>query len=98
VRFALFGTFTAHDGERDNLVQVLLSAADVLGADPGCIQYTVGVTGKNEVAVFELWESEADHAASLKREEIRAVIARGRPLVAAVASQVRLDVHGGKRS
>ena len=98
MRFGLCGTFIAADGQRDELVRVLLDAADALEADRDCVQYTVGVAGEDEVGVFELWESEEAHSASLQRPEIQAVIARGRPLIAGVGGQIRIVVEGGKRS
>ena len=98
MRFGFCGTFIALPDRRDDLVRVLLDAADALEADPDCVQYTVGAAGDDEVGVFELWESEEAHAASLQRPEIQAVIARGRPLIAGVGGQIRIAVEGGKRS
>jgi quinol monooxygenase YgiN len=66
----------------------------VLSSDPACVQYTVGVAGDDEVAVFELWESEAAHAASLQRPEIQEIITRGRPLIAGMGpASIRFTVR-----
>ena len=92
MRFALCGTFLATSGNGDALLEVLLDAADALSSDPECVQYTVGRAGDDEVAVFELWENEAAHEASLQREEIQAIIARGRPLIAGMGSSIRFTV------
>jgi quinol monooxygenase YgiN len=94
--FGLFGTFVAGDGQRDELVGHLLRAAALLGDDPACLQYVVGTHGEREVSVFELWDDEAAHDSSLQREDIRGIINVARPLIVTMASQTRLDVHGGK--
>ena len=93
MRTALCGTFMAAPGKGDELVEVLLEAAAALSSDPECVQYTVGVAGDDEVAVFELWESEAAHAASLQRPEIQEIISRGRPLIAGMGpASIRFTV------
>ena len=92
MRFALCGTFLAVPGQGDGLLEVLLDAAAALSSDPECVQYTVGRAADDEVAVFELWETEAAHEASLQREEIQAIISRGRPLIAGVGSSIRFTV------
>ncbi len=94
--FGLFGTFVAGEGQRDELVGHLLRAAALLHNDPACLQYVVGTHGEREVSIFELWDHEAAHHSSLQREEIRGIINVARPLIATMASQTRLEVHGGK--
>ena len=97
MRFALCGTFLATTGNGDALVEVLLEAAEVLSSDPQCLQYTVGVAGEDEVAVFEQWETEEAHAASLQRPEVQAVITKGRPLIAGTGpSSIRFTVAGAR--
>ena len=94
--FGLFGTFVAGDGQRDELVGHLLRAAALLQSDPACLQYVVGTHGEREVSIFELWDDEAAHDSSLQREDVRRIIKVARPLIATMASQTRLEVHGGK--
>ena len=94
--FGLFGTFVAADGQRDELVRHLLGAAALLHDDPACLQYIVGTHGDREVSIFEHWDDEAAHDASLHREDIRGIINVARPLIATMALQIRLEVHGGK--
>ena len=97
MRVALCGTFLAVEGKGDELVAVLVEAADVLSSDPECVQYTVGRAGEDEVAVFELWESEEAHAASLQRDEIQAIITKGRPLIAGMGTSIRFTVEPPER-
>ena len=98
MRLALCGTIKATAGQGDELLAVLLEAAHLLAADPECVQYTVGTAGDDEVGVFELWETEEAHAASLQREEIQAVITRGRPLIAGMGTSIRFHVGGPERA
>ena len=44
----------------------------------------------------ELWASEEAHARSLERNDVRALIQRGRLLIAGMGEQVRLTPVGGK--
>jgi len=46
--------------------------------------------------VTELWASEEAHAKSLERDDVRALIQRGMPLIAGMAEQMTLTPVGGK--
>ena len=96
--YGLVGKFTAQPGHRDQLRDLLLEAARLLEADPGCLQYLVATSPGHDhgVWVTELWTDRAAHAASLEPEEVRAVIQRARPLIAGMSDRTELDVHGGK--
>ena len=96
VTYGLFGTFAAAEGARDELVGHLLQAAALLDDDPACLQYIVGATGEHDVAVFEMWDDKSAHDASLRREDIRALIDVARPLIVGGGSQTLVDVRGGK--
>lgn len=96
-RFGLFGTLRAAPGRGHELAGHLLRAADLLAANGDCLLYAVATTGDaDEVAVTEVWTTEAAHAASLDDEAVRALIAEARPLVAGLGGQTRLTVLGGK--
>jgi quinol monooxygenase YgiN len=95
--YGLFGSFLATPGQRDELVGHLLRAADLMRADDACLLYVVATTDRpDEVAVLEVWQHEAAHDASLQREGVPELIAQARPVIAGVAGQTRLTVHGGK--
>ena len=96
-RFGLHGTLLAHPGQRDALAQILLDAAKVVSVLPGCEIYFVSVDEKdaNTVYVTEVWKSEADHKASLQMPEVRALIEKGRPMVAGFGASTRLVPLGG---
>ncbi|MDQ3627955.1 MAG: antibiotic biosynthesis monooxygenase [Actinomycetota bacterium] len=95
--YGLFGNFTAATGKREDLVGYLLRASELLERNPDCIQYIVSTSeGSDAVYVSEIWTSQAAHDASLEPEDIRALIQEARPLIAGMADQTHLTVHGGK--
>ncbi len=97
-RFGMFGKFTAHPGQRDALVQHLLTAAEIVGREPGCELYVVSTspTEPDSVWVTEAWRSKADHDASLSLVSVRELIATTRRLIAAMSEPILTIPVGGK--
>lgn len=95
--YGLFGTFVATPGKRDELVGYLVRAAGLMRDDPDCLVYLVATTEEpDEVAVTEVWTDESAHDASLRRDGVPELIAQARPVIAGLAGQTHLTVHGGK--
>jgi quinol monooxygenase YgiN len=97
-RFGLCGIMEAQPGQRDALRDLLLEAADLVADLPGCDVWIVNTRpdDPNAIWVTEVWRSEADHAASLAGEDVKAVIARARPLIAGFGERFTLEPVGGK--
>src|SRR5687767_3077930 len=95
--FGLHGKLIAQPGQRDALARILLDAAKIVAPLRGCEIYFVSVDEKdpNAVYVTEVWTSEADHKASLQTTEVRALIEKGRPMVAGFGESTRLVPLGG---
>lgn len=94
--YGLVTKLLARPGRRHALADCLLQAAELLGRDPSCIHYVVSTSDEPEaVWVSEVWTDRAAHDASLESEDIRAVVAQGRPLIANVSEQTSLAVLGG---
>lgn len=94
--YGLFSTFRARDGHRDELVALLLRAADALLAHPDCLLYLVAATeDAGEVAVVEHWSTREAHDASLADPAVLALITEGGPLIAGMGVRTVLDVRGG---
>lgn len=92
--YGLIGQIIAADGERDRLIEILLSGtADM----PGCLSYVIARDPSNEDALWitEIWESRAAHEASLSLESVQAAIARGRPLIDRFATRIETAPVGG---
>ena len=97
-RFGLCGIMKAQPGQRDALLDILLEAADLVADLPSCEVWIVNTMPDDPDAVWvtEVWRSEADHAASLTGDEVKAVIARARPLIAGFGEQFTLEPVAGK--
>lgn len=96
-RYGLFGKFIAAPGQRDALAALLLEAAALLRDTPGCEQYIVSVVESEPEAVWvsEVWASREAHDASLAREDVRALIGRGRELIAGMGERFEVVPLGG---
>jgi quinol monooxygenase YgiN len=96
-RFGMLGKLSAQPGQRDALLQILLSAAAHLGTAPGCDLYVIAIspTEADAIWVTEAWRSEADHDASLAMVEVRDLIAQARPLIADMSEPILTVPVGG---
>ena len=97
-RFGMFGKMTAQPGQRDALVQYLLTAAALVSDAPGCELYMVNTSASepDTIWVIEAWRSKEDHDASLSIPAVRELIATARPLIAAMSEPVITTPVGGK--
>jgi quinol monooxygenase YgiN len=93
----MYGKLIAHPGKRDDLVKILLEAAEMLEANENCEMYIVNIPDNdpNSVWVTELWKDAEAHAASLTDARVLELLKRGRPLIAG-AEPIRLHPVGGK--
>ncbi|MBC7707931.1 antibiotic biosynthesis monooxygenase [Polaromonas sp.] len=95
--YGLFGKFIAVEGERDNLVNILLEASKLLKDNVGCIHYVVGKSeDENDAWVSEVWNSKEAHDKSLNPENIRNLIMTARPLIKEIPEGFEYEVMGGK--
>ena len=96
-RFGLHGKLIAQPGQRDALAQILIDAAKAVSSLPGCEIYFVSLDEKDQTAIYvtEVWKAEADHKASLQMPAVRALIEKGRPMVAGFGESTRLVPIGG---
>lgn len=97
IYYGLFGKFTAVNGKRDQLADILLEAADLLQTNADCIQYIVSTSDDTDsVWVSEAWTSKTAHDASLAPADIKALIQKAMPLIADMSDQTGLRILGGK--
>ncbi len=97
--YGLIGNMTAAAGRRDELAAILLEG---VAGMPGCLSYVVAFDpgDADRIWVTEVWESEAQWRASLGLPSVKAAIAKGRPLIAAmnqVAATAPVGGHGLRR-
>lgn len=96
--YGLFGSFIAKKGKRDELLQILLDASEVLQQNDNCIHYIVSTASDpNAVWVYETWTSKEAHEKSLTPENIRLLIQKAIPFIErAGEGSVELSTVGGK--
>ncbi len=82
-KYALQGSFKAKSGERDALAKILSEASNLMSNAKGCHLYLVCVdeTDSQTVYINEVWDSKADHDASLNVDGVRALIGQAMPLI-----------------
>jgi len=97
MKYGLFGSFVAKDGKRDELLDILLRASELLQQNSDCIHYIVSTSdGANVVWVYETWLTKEGHDKSLEPEDIRSLIQKAMPLIDSIGNQTELSVNGGK--
>ena len=96
-RYGLFGRILAQPGKGKALADVLLQASRGVAKAKGCQIYLVQVAPAEPDAVWvtEVWDSKADHDASLSLPETQALIKVGRPLIAGFTDRLETTVLGG---
>jgi quinol monooxygenase YgiN len=94
--YGYIGSMRARNGCRDDVINILLSGADGLGA-AGCQLYAVCTAAADAdiVWVTEIWESAERHEASLRLPGTRAAIAKAMPMLTGEFTRLELTVVGG---
>jgi quinol monooxygenase YgiN len=97
-KFSLFGKFTIKEGERDNMVSILLEAAESMKELDECEIYLVHTSAGEPDAVFvyEVWSDEAAHQNSLSLEATQTLIKRAKPIIAGMERISTMEAKGGK--
>lgn len=92
--YGLIGKMKVAEGQRDALISILLAGT---GAMPGCLSYVVArdPADPNGIWITEVWDSKESHAASLTLPEVKAAIAKGRPLITGFENAVTTTPVGG---
>ncbi|MFB1083019.1 putative quinol monooxygenase [Jeotgalibacillus sp. JSM ZJ347] len=97
-KYSLFGKFTVQEGKRDLLADILVEAAESMKDLKECEAYIVS-TSENEpdaVYVYETWENEQAHQASLSLEATQTLISRAKPIITGMERISTLQTVGGK--
>lgn len=96
--FSVNGSLTASAGKRDELLQYLLEAAQEMEQVDDCYIYSVGIDPEDDekVYVFEVWEDQAAHQASLTLDVFKNLITKARPIITDMADYPSLVIKGGK--
>ncbi len=96
--YGLIGKMKALPGKRDELAAAVLAGSSDM---PGCLSYVVAKDPEDAdgLWVTEVWDSEANHKASLSLPAVKESIAKGRPLIASFGeyhTTEPLGIHSAK--
>jgi len=92
--YGLIGKMLAVPGQRDALIAILLEGTAEM---PGCLSYIVAIdpTEADALWITEVWDTEANHQASLSLPSVQQAIAQGRPLIAGFGERTITSPVGG---
>jgi quinol monooxygenase YgiN len=92
--FGLVGKMRSAPGKRGELVAILSAGTQTM---PGCIHYIVAedVAEPDAILITEIWDNEESHKASLQLPEVKAAIAKGRPLIAGFDISAKINPVAG---
>jgi quinol monooxygenase YgiN len=92
--YGLIGKMKVAEGQRDALIAILLEGT---GTMPGCLSYVVArdPADANGIWITEVWDSKESHVASLALPDVKAAIAKGRPLITGFENAVTTTPVGG---
>ena len=96
--YLLHGKLDAITGKQNKLADILLQASKLVAKAEGCKLYLVSTDENfpNAVFVTEAWNNKADHANSLKIDEVRNLIMKCIPLLDGQHTKGQeLDMLGG---
>ncbi|NAP00465.1 antibiotic biosynthesis monooxygenase [Halomonas sp. MG34] len=97
-KFGLYNKFTAVEGKRDALAEMLLEAAKSMEGLDECELYVVSLSDNNKdsIYVYEVWNDENAHRASLSMEASQTLIQKAKPIIAGVEKMNTSSPIGGK--
>jgi quinol monooxygenase YgiN len=88
------GKIIAVSGKRDEVIENILNAISNM---PGCLSYIVAkdVSNGDAIWISEVWDSRANHEASLSLPSVKDAIAKNLPLIAGMGdSTITIPVGG----
>jgi quinol monooxygenase YgiN len=96
--YGCYVKFTAQLGQRDALIEHLLSAAALMEKAAACQLYLINTSlaEPESVWVTEVWSSQEEHDASLTIEGVQASIKQVLPLLARSPEKIDVLPVGGK--
>ena len=92
--YGLIGKIKAVSGQRDALSAILIEGAKDM---PGCLSYIVAQDQADQDALWvtEVWNTKANHQASLSLASVQKAIGLGKPLIAGFGERFETIPVGG---
>jgi quinol monooxygenase YgiN len=93
--YGQIGKLIAVPGRRDELIANILGG---VGSMPGCLSYVVAKDASNADAIWvsEVWDSKANHDASLSLPSVKAAITKSLPIIAGSGDRIVTVPVGGQ--
>jgi quinol monooxygenase YgiN len=97
-KFSLLNKFIVQEGKNEEMVGILLEAAESMENLDDCEIYLVNIDENepNAVFVYEVWTDESAHKASLNLEATQKLISQAKPIITSVERIGTLRIKGGK--
>jgi quinol monooxygenase YgiN len=82
-KYLLHGKLTAKSGHADELSEILVQASKAVSTAKGCKLYVISRDNSdvNAIWVTEIWDSKADHDASLTADGVKELIMKAMPII-----------------
>ena len=92
--YGLIGKMNAAPGQRDAVIAILLEGTAKM---TGCLSYIVAkdTIDANAIWITEVWDTEANHKASLALPAVQAASARARPMIVGFGERFITTPLGG---
>lgn len=89
---------TAKPGKRDELMGYMQAVVEEMQNVAGCSCYILGIRADDEhsIYIYEVWDNQAAHDASLTLDVFRNLIAQAKPIIEGMENLHTLTVVGGK--
>ncbi len=97
-KYLLNGSLTAKEGHGEALANILVEASALVSTAKGCIKYVVAIdkNDANTVYITEIWDSKADHDASLNVPGVKELIMQAMPILSGQPMKGQeLEIIGG---
>lgn len=92
--YGLISKLSTVPGQRDALARILMEGTQAM---PGCLSYVIASDSADDNALWltEVWDSRANHQASLSSPAVQAAVAKGRAMIVGFGSRVETVPIGG---
>ena len=97
-KYSLLGKFSVLEGKREQMVDILLDAAESMNDLVYCEHYQISISEDepNSVYVYEVWSNEEAHQASLALDSTQTLIKKAKPMITGMERIKTLQTIGGK--
>lgn len=90
--FNVLNKIICAEKSRENVASIIANGAKAM---PGCALYSISLDRDNDnlIWVYELWESEQSHAASVNLPSVSEAIAKAHPFLVGVEPVAKSDAY-----